>query len=95
MAEPIEMPFGLWARMGPRSRVLDGVQIAHEKEHFWEKASPIVKYRDFLPWAVQKRPNRSICRLSCGLVDSGGPKDAQVQSYSPGGVNVPSHMWAY
>ena len=23
-AELIEMPFGLWARMGPRNRVLDG-----------------------------------------------------------------------
>ena len=23
-AEPIEMPFGLWAWMGPRNRVLDG-----------------------------------------------------------------------
>jgi len=22
--EPIEMPFGLWTRMGPRNRVLDG-----------------------------------------------------------------------
>jgi len=29
MAEPIEMPFGLWARIGPRNHVLglDGVQI--------------------------------------------------------------------
>ena len=25
-AEPIEMPFGLWARMGRRNHVLDGVQ---------------------------------------------------------------------
>jgi len=25
------------------------------------------KYRDFLPWAVQERQNRSICRLDCGL----------------------------
>ena len=24
MAEPIEMPFGFWARMGLRNRVLDG-----------------------------------------------------------------------
>ena len=23
-AAPIEMPFGLWARMGPRNHVLDG-----------------------------------------------------------------------
>jgi len=27
-AEPIEMPFGLWARMGPRNHVRDGVQIS-------------------------------------------------------------------
>jgi len=24
MAEPIEMPFGMWTRVGPRNRVLDG-----------------------------------------------------------------------
>jgi len=42
-------------------------------------------YSDFLPWPVQKWPKRLICRV----VDSGGPKEAQVQSYSPGGVNVP------
>jgi len=30
-AEPIEIPFGLWARMDPRNHVLDGVQIAHGK----------------------------------------------------------------
>jgi len=23
-AEPFEMPFGLWARMGPRNHVIDG-----------------------------------------------------------------------
>jgi len=26
-AEPIEMPFGLWARVGSKNHVLDGVQI--------------------------------------------------------------------
>jgi len=26
-AEPIEMPFGLWTRVGPMNHVLDGVQI--------------------------------------------------------------------
>ena len=26
-AEPIEMPFGLWTRVGPRNHVLDGVHI--------------------------------------------------------------------
>ena len=68
-----------------------GSRSPREGAPLW-KASPIVKYRDFLPSAVQKRLNRSICRFGCGLVDSGGPKEAQVQSYSPGGVNVPSHV---
>ena len=27
MAELIDMPFGLWARMGRRNHVLDGVQL--------------------------------------------------------------------
>ena len=27
MAEPIERPFGLWARVDSRNHVLDGVQI--------------------------------------------------------------------
>jgi len=44
-----------------------GVQIPYEKGQFWEKGSPIVKYRDFLPWAVQKWLNWSICCLGCGL----------------------------
>ena len=30
-AEPIVMPFGLWAGTGPRNHKLDGVQIPHEK----------------------------------------------------------------
>jgi len=32
--EPIEMPFGLWGRVGQRNHVLDGVEIAHEKGQF-------------------------------------------------------------
>ena len=51
------------------------------------KGRPIVKYRDTLRSSVQKRLNRSICRL---VVDSGGQKEAQVQWHSPGGANVPS-----
>ena len=34
---------------------------------FGENGRSIVKYRHFLPWGVQKRLNRSICRLGCGL----------------------------
>ena len=48
-AEPIELLFGLWVRMGPRNHNLDGVQIPHGKGQFLGKGSPIVKYRDFLP----------------------------------------------
>jgi len=35
MAEPIKMPFGLWARVGSRNDVLDGVhsRICAEKGH--------------------------------------------------------------
>jgi len=29
MAELIEMPFGLWTRVGPIKHVLDGAQIPH------------------------------------------------------------------
>ena len=85
-AEPIEVPFGLWAGMGPRHRVLHGVEIPHLKGQFWWIV-PIVNHRHFLPLAVQKRLNRSICCLGCGLE---WPKDAQIQSYSPGDANVPS-----
>ena len=48
----------------------------------------IVKYRDFLPSAVQN--NGRTDRFAVWVVDSGGLKEAQVQSYSPGGTNVPS-----
>jgi len=34
MAEPIEMPFGLCTRVGPRKHVLDGVKIPCVKGHF-------------------------------------------------------------
>jgi len=39
----------------------------HLKGQFWWIGSPIVNYRYFLPLAVQKRLNRSICHLGCGL----------------------------
>ena len=39
----------------------------HGKEQFAGKGRPIVKYRDALPWALQKRLNRSRCRLGLGL----------------------------
>ena len=33
-AEPIEMPFGLWTRVGPRKYVLDGAQIPRGQRQF-------------------------------------------------------------
>jgi len=47
----------------------------------------IVKYRDTPLSSVQTRLNRS---FGVSVVDSSEPKDAQVQSYSPGVSNVPS-----
>ena len=43
------------------------VHVPHEMGIFQGKGSPIVKYWDFLPWAVQKWLNLLICRLGCGL----------------------------
>jgi len=38
IAQPTEMPFGLWTRVGPRKHVLNGVQIPHVKgKLLWER----------------------------------------------------------
>ena len=52
-AERIEMPFGLWAPMGPRNRVLHGGSDPSWEGPILGNGSPIVKYRDFLLCAVQ------------------------------------------
>jgi len=40
-AEQIDMPFGLWTRVGPMKIVLDGAQIPHAKgQLLGEKACP-------------------------------------------------------
>ena len=63
-AEPIKMPFGVLNWVGPRNHVLHGgPDLQGDGAIFWEKWLPIVKYRDTLPSAVQKRLNRSRCRL--------------------------------
>jgi len=66
----------------------------------WGKGSLIEKYRDILPWAVQKRLNWSICHLGYGLRWAEGSTGSvifarwrqctQFQSYSPGGASVPT-----
>jgi len=48
------MPFGLWARMGPRSHKLHGGPDPPMGRVILGKGARIVKYRDFLSWAVQK-----------------------------------------
>jgi len=63
MAEPIKMPFGLWVQMVPRNHKLDGVQIPLWEGSILGEEAPVVRYRDFLPWAVQKWLNRSTCHF--------------------------------
>ena len=54
-AEAIEMPLGLWARIGPRSNVLDGAtDPPMGRGNFGGKERPIVKYRDTLRSSQQK-----------------------------------------
>jgi len=36
-AQPIEVPFGMWAWIGPRNRELDSRPDPHEKGQFWGK----------------------------------------------------------
>ena len=67
-----------------RNRELDGVQIPQwERAILGKKSAHCKVWATFLPSAVQKRLKRSICRLGLG-----GPKEARVESYSPGGTNV-------
>jgi len=66
-AGPIEMPFGLWTRVGPKKHVLDGAQIPHAKGQLLAERTCPAMPNDILPWAVQKWLNRSICRLGYGL----------------------------
>ena len=68
-AAPVKMPFRLRTWMGPRNNVLHGgLDPPMGKGSFdGGKGRPIVKYRDTLRSSVQKRLNRSRCRLGCGL----------------------------
>jgi len=54
--------------MVPRNHKLRwGSRSPYGKGQFWKKEAPIVKYRDFLPLAVQKWLNWSTCHFRCGL----------------------------
>jgi len=61
------MQFGLWARSGSMNHEIDGVPIPPRGGAILGERIPIVKYKHFLPWAVQKRLNQSISRLGCWL----------------------------
>jgi len=77
---------------GPKEACIRGAQIPNAKGQLLGETGPDMPGQ----WACPMTP----CRVSFantaesidlpfGFVDSGGPKEAQVQSYSPGGVNEP------
>jgi len=67
-AQLIEMLFGLRTRVGPRNHVLDRVLDPPWKGAILRREGrPIVKYRDTVRSAVQKRLNQLICHLGCGF----------------------------
>ena len=70
MAEQIEMPFGLRTQVGPGNHVLDkgpGPNPPWEGAILRGEGRPIVKYRNTVWSSLQKRLNRSRCRLAAGL----------------------------
>ena len=75
MAKPIQMPFGLWIRMGPRSPMQRGKEHAHA----WA-----------MTFCHQLYKNGWTDRFAVWVVNSGGPKEAKVKSYLTGCANVPS-----
>ena len=87
VAEPIEMSFGLWAWMGPRNYVLgEGPDPPMDRGNVGERGVHC-KVETF-GRELSKQPET--IDLPFGLWTLSGPKEARVQSYSPGGANVPS-----
>jgi len=64
-----------------------GVQIPHGKGEFWGKEKPTVSIGTS---CRELYKNGWTDRFAVWIVDSSWPKEAQVQSYSPGGTNMPS-----
>jgi len=80
--------YALWVEDldGPKeSHIIWGPDPPMGRGNFEGERVPCVKYRDLLPWAVQKRWSD---RLAVWVGDSGGPKEARVQAYSPCGASV-------
>jgi len=86
-AEPIEIPFGLRTRLGPGNHVLDGGPDIRLEGQFLGKEDPVVSIGTFCRELCKNGRSRTD-RFAVWIVDSGGPKQEQVQSYSPGGANV-------
>jgi len=67
--------------------MLDGVEISPIRRGNLRERIAHCKYRDFLHELCN---NGRTDRFPVWIVHSGGPKEAQVQSYSPNGANVPT-----
>jgi len=88
------MLFGLWAWMGPRNHELHrGPDIPMGRSNFGGKGAHCKVCRLS---AVELWKNGWTYRFAIWIVDSVGPKEAQVQSCSPGSANVPDDTlpWA-
>ena len=73
---------------GPREPYIRwGSRYPYQKGQFWRKEEPIVSIGTFC---------RELCkngwtnRFAIWIVDLGGPKEAEVQLFLPGGANVPT-----
>ena len=87
-AKPIEIPFVLRTPVGPVNHVLDeGPDPPQEGAILGERTVHWKVYRDFCRELCE---NGWISWFAVWIVDSGGPKEAQIQSYSPGGANLSS-----
>jgi len=89
MAEPIEMLFGFRTQVGAGNHVrwVSRYTTPHRKGQFWGKEERILNIETFCHELCK---NGWIDRFAVWIVDSGGPKEAQVQSYLPGSANVPT-----
>jgi len=87
-AEPIKMPFGLRTLVGPENHVLDGGPDPLWQGTILGGRAAIVSIWTFCRELCK---NGWMGRFAAYTVDWGWPKEAQVQSYSPGGANC-AHM---
>jgi len=73
--------------LDPGNHVLDGVQISYGKGQLLGEEEPIVNMGTF---CNELYKNGWTGRFAVWIVASGGPKEAQVQSCSTSGANVPT-----